>query len=241
MTTEPSPPAGFEEAPGEEVADEWKRRVEAEYRSASLAASVTLQLIQSGAPPDLIRDGLQVVDDELTHSELAWQVAMAAGAQQPPRVDPDALVLGGDGDGIAALALSVARYFCIGETVAVPLFRMLRRHAAVPLAQRALDAILRDEGRHRQFGWDVLDWSLSVDDRLAATVAHRLPAMLGEVRRAYGSQPEAPPLAAEVARWGLASPSAYAEVLEGALEREVVPRFGARGILEAGAAVSSTG
>ena len=241
MTTERSVPPWPAEVQVEEVAEEWKRRVGAEYCSAALAASVTLRLIQFGAPPDLIRDGLRVVDDELAHSELSWDVAAAAGARQPPRIDPGALDLGDDGDRTLALSLAVARYFCIGETVAVPLFRMLRRQAFEPPAQRALDAILRDEGRHRQFGWDVLDWLLSVDQGLVASLSDHLPSMLGEVRRAYGAQPEAPPLAPEIARWGLASPAAYAEVLEGALEREVLPRFAARSIVEAEPAASSTG
>ena len=230
MSGEPSPPLPPGRGGGDEVAEEWKRRVQAEYHSAALAAHVTLGLIRAGAPPDLIRDGLRVVDDELTHSELSWEVALAAGAERPVTVEAEALTLADGGDRLGALALAMARYFCIGETVAVPLFRMLRRHAIVPPAQRALDAILRDEGRHRQFGWDVLDWLLTVDAALAATVEAGLPAMLDEVRKAYTSQPDAPPLAPEIAEWGMASPSEYAAVLAGTVECDVVPRFVARGI-----------
>ncbi len=232
MTTGVEPPrvGAISKADGL-VAGEWKRRVEAEYRSAALAGEVALELIRTGAPPDLIRDGLRIVDDELTHSELSWEVALAAGADHPPVVDLHTLT---DPDGSAqplvALTLLVSRYFCIGETVAVPLFRLLRRHAVEPSSQRALDAILRDEGRHRQFGWDVLDWVLRRDPQVAGEVRQRLPSMLAEISTAYAGQPHAPLLEPGIARWGLASPSEYAEVLERALEREVKPRFAARGI-----------
>lgn len=212
------------------VVEEWTRRVEAEYRSAALAHLVTLALIQAGAPPDLIRDGLRVVDDELKHSELSWEVAATAGAVAPPRIDADSLTPAGGGDRITALALSIGRSFCIGETVAVPLFRMLRSAAEEVSAQRALDVILRDEGRHRQFGWDVLDWLISTDDRVVPLLVDHLPSMVDGVRAAYGSQPEAPPLAPAAARWGLASPADYARILDTVLDREVLPRFAARDI-----------
>ena len=240
MTSEPSPPLPPGRGGGDEVAEEWKRRVRAEYHSAALAAHVTLGLIRTGAPAELIRAGLRVVDDELTHSELSWEVAVAAGAERPVTVDADVLTVADGPDRLGALALAMARYFCVGETVAVPLFRMLRRHATAPPAQRALDAILRDEGRHRQFGWDVLDWLLTMDEGLAATVAATLPAMLDDARTAYASQPDAPPLAPQIAEWGMASPSEYAEVLAGTLERDVVPRFAARGIEVAPAASASS-
>ncbi len=231
MTTGVEPPSveATSEADGP-VAGEWKRRVEAEYRSAALAAEVTLELIRTGAPPDLIRDGLRIVDDELTHSELSWDVALAAGAEHPPVVDLRGLADRDRPDQpLVALALSVARYFCVGETVAVPLFRLLRCHADEPGSQRALDAMLHD-GRDRQFGWDVLDWLLARDGQVAGAVSRRLPSMLAEIRAAYAGQPDAPLLERSVARWGLASPSEYAKVLEQALEREVEPRFAARGI-----------
>ena len=48
--------------------------------------------------------------------------------------------------------------FCLGETVAVPLFSHLRERCTESLPRAALDRILRDEVRHRDFGWDLLDW-----------------------------------------------------------------------------------
>src|SRR5258706_410275 len=57
---------------------EWLRRVEAEYRSAAITQQLALWLIQIGASPDLIRAGLRIVSDELTHSEMSHRVYAAA-------------------------------------------------------------------------------------------------------------------------------------------------------------------
>ena len=50
------------------VRSEWLRRVEAEYRSAAITQHLTLWLIQIGASPDLLRAGLRIAGDELTHA-----------------------------------------------------------------------------------------------------------------------------------------------------------------------------
>jgi len=218
------------------VTAEWRRRTQAEYTSAAIAQQVTLWLIQLGAPPDLIRDGLRIVEDELAHSEMSAVVADdAGGVAGSPVIDPATLTVGGGGDPAAALVASILRYFCIGETVAVPLFRMLRSRCSVPVARRALDRILRDEARHRQFGWDVLDWVLlaggpSVRDALAA----QAPTMLSEVVTAYtvatdGAEPEAP-MSPNVLAWGLAPPSDYLDTLAIALASDVRPRLATRGV-----------
>jgi len=220
----------------EVVTAEWRRRTEAEYTSAAIAHQVTLWLIQLGAPPDLIRDGLRVVGDELDHSELSAEVADCAGGDAgAPMIDSASLIVGGGGDPATALVASILRFFCIGETVAVPLFRMLRRRCTVPVALQALDRVMRDEARHRQFGWDVLDWTLlvggvSVRDALVA----QAPAMLHEVTSAYadlanGSESEAQ-LSPNVLAWGLAPPKDYASTLSTALASDVLPRLAARGV-----------
>src|SRR5579883_1834465 len=53
------------------VRSEWLRRVEAEYRSAALTQHLTLWLIQVGASPDLVRAGLRIVRDEMTHAAMS--------------------------------------------------------------------------------------------------------------------------------------------------------------------------
>lgn len=217
------------------VEAEWTRRTQAEYTSAAIAHGVTLWLIQAGAPPDLIRDGLRVVDDELVHSERSAEVSAAAGARQATAatvIDRATLVLPTAGDPLADLLAAIVRFFCVGETVAVPLFRMLRCHSTVPIARTTLDRVLRDEVRHRQFGWDVLDWILlAYGEPAARHLAREAPAAIALVADAYVQSPADGPnagLSPAAEAWGLAPIEEYAATVMRAIEADVRPRFAAR-------------
>jgi hypothetical protein len=136
------------------AAAEWMRRVEAEYTSAAITQHLVLWLLRLGAPPELIREGLRIVDDELAHAELSHAVATAAGATSRPALAQEQLGLVRTPQ--LPLNTDVARHgvevFCLGETVAVPLFVAMRAVCTVAPAREALDRIVLDEVRHRDFG-----------------------------------------------------------------------------------------
>jgi hypothetical protein len=77
--------------------------------------------------------------------------------------------------------------YCIGETIAVPLFAALREACTVPIARRTLDRVLLDEVRHRDFGWLLLDHLLERDDSgaMRALVDADLPRAFARVRQEY--------------------------------------------------------
>jgi hypothetical protein len=213
------------------VRAEWARRVEAEYRSAAITQHLTLWLIQIGASPDLIHDGLRIVTDELAHAELSHATFVAAGGQGMQAIPRESLGLRLRPD--EPLESAVARYgveiFCLGETVAVPLFKVLREECVVPAARAALDRVLKDEVRHRDFGWMLLEHLLELGAAplVRAVVGGELGAMLARLRRNYA------PVGGEVKRaipaedraWGLMPIARYAEILERTLERDYRPRF----------------
>jgi hypothetical protein len=124
--------------------------------------------------------------------------------------------------------------FCLGETVAVPLFAELRRDCVAPSARRALDRILRDEVRHRDFGWTLLGWLMEhpLSASLKLLVERELPSMLQRLRRSYApaaARSERTIAPAERA-WGLMPMSQYGDILEKAVARDYVPRFARVGI-----------
>lgn len=218
------------------VRHEWRARIAAEYGSAAITQHLTLWLMQAGAPPDLIDDGLAIVADELAHARLSHDTFVAAGGEGGPQIDQAQLELVRTGALPADILRVAVRVFCLGETVAVPLFAHLRDGCTQPIARAALDRILRDEVRHREFGWDLLDWSLAAGASSAA-VTPMLPAMFGELERSYGAGNAA--VAADLdggalpradRAWGLAPPREYAEILARTMDREYRPRFAARGI-----------
>lgn len=218
------------------VRSEWLRRVEAEYRSAAITQHLCLWLIQVGASPDLVELGLRIVSDELAHARLSHLVHTAAHGEGAPTLVRETLAL--KRHEREPLEHDIIRtgveIFCLGETVAVPLFAEIRRPCVVPSARRALDRILRDEVRHRDFGWTLLGWLLEQPyaDVLRPIIVAELPAMFQRLRRSYGvSRPNAPRALPEDDRaWGLMPIGLYGDILEKTVLRDYVPRFAKVGI-----------
>jgi hypothetical protein len=217
------------------VRQEWMNRIEAEYRSAAVTHHLVLWLIQIGASPDLIRAGMRIVDDELVHSELSYLAFVAAKGSGTPALHRDTLQLGRRADQPLELDVTrcVVNTFCIGETVAVPLFKNLRAGCEVPEARRVLDRVLKDEVRHRDFGWRSLTWllELPIAPAVRAVVGQELPAYFYRIRLVYaGRAKELDQIDPADRAWGLMPPAEYATTVERTLERDWIPRFGALGI-----------
>lgn len=223
------------------VRDEWLRRVEAEYRSAAIATNLALWLVQIGASPDLVTAALRIAREELGHATLSHRVYVAA-------CGPDAPVgLGLDRETLAIprqpgepLEHDVARVcvevFCLGETVAVRLFKELRQGCEVPVARRVLSRVLRDEVGHREFGWTLLGWLLEHPqhgDALRALVKAELPAAFARIFALYGAEGPRSSRGAvprDDVRWGLMPAARYGHVLRASFDKDYVPRFARVGI-----------
>lgn len=212
---------------------EWLRRVEAEYGSASITQHLTLWLMQIGASPDLIRAGLRIAWDEMVHARLSHRAYVAAGGTDTPKIVRERLGLTASvGSPLEHDVVRVATgTFCLGETVAVPLFKELRASCTVRPARRALDRVLRDEVRHRDFGWALLGWLVELPDNggeLRDVVVKALPNAFERLRNAYGG--DVSTITEAERAWGLMPPSEYAAVVERTVERDWVPRFANVGI-----------
>jgi hypothetical protein len=222
----------------ERVRAEWRERIAAEYTSATITQHLVLWLMQVGAPPDLIDAGLVIVGDELVHSRMSHETYTAAGGTIPPALDRGRLGLRPAGAGLELDILRVAlEVFCLGETVAVPLFKHLREECTVEPARAALDRILRDEVRHRDFGWDLLDWlsMTSIADAIPEFAAKELPRMFVGLEQSYGAKnatiaADDGTISPAERAWGLAAPRDYADILARTFTREWEPRFEARDI-----------
>ncbi|HKP61906.1 MAG TPA: ferritin-like domain-containing protein [Polyangiales bacterium] len=221
------------------VRSEWLRRVEAEYHSAAITGQLAHWLIQLAAPPVLIRAALRIVADELRHAELSARVYRAAGGTLQAALQRERLELQRVGERLEHDATRVVvQTFCLGETAAVRLFHRLRKPCSVAVARAALDRILRDEVRHRDFGWRALEWLLSLPDAAERRVAieTELPGFVALLRANYAGDADldAPPAAAEVTpatrAWGLMPRAEYRRAVEVCVERDLTPRFKRLGI-----------
>lgn len=210
---------------------EWRNRAEAEYSSAAVAARVVHNLIATGLPRALVQTGQRIVNDELDHAELSHGVWRALGGVGEVDVDVSRLTPPA-GPPLLLLAEDVLRAFCVGETVAVPLFAAMREGAQHPTVVPVLERILRDEAVHRAFGWDALEALLALDPAgVPPFMARRLPEALAGCRRAYvlphGTQTR---LTTEERGAGLIDLDEYESIVEACLRESVLPRFARLGI-----------
>src|SRR3954452_12363576 len=100
-----------------QATEEWRRRVIAEYRSASVTHSIVGWLLQLGASPTLLHEGVRIIDDELVHAEMAFAVLSEIG-ESVERIDFGAGSLGLGLEPTLSLLENVCvqgvRTFCIG-------------------------------------------------------------------------------------------------------------------------------
>ncbi len=235
QTIHPSP----ELAAAQAAASEWSRRVEAEYRSAALTSHLAHWLLQAGLSHDLVRLALEITADELTHAELSAEVVRAAhritngdAAVTSPHVDRATLMYLREWEPLDLdVTAACLETFCLGETVAVPLFRRLREHAEMAPARAALDRILADEVKHRDFGWLLFEALLSSrEGALCRDFANAmLPSMVARLAASYGSLSDELDMPATHRAWGLMPGHEYALALAEATRREYRPRLTALG------------
>jgi len=132
------------------------------YRVAIGRANAAQGLLEAGAPVDIAALASSLPIEALTHAELCARMAMELGGAVPlefdrellyPRPDPTQPVL------VRALE-AIVRGFCVGETIFLPLVRVIRDMPAVPLVHAIWRRIARDDAPLGAFGWLVLDWAL---------------------------------------------------------------------------------
>jgi len=221
------------------AAVEWSRRVEAEYRSAALTSHLAHWLLEAGLSHDLVRLALEITSDELSHAELSTEVVRAAHLITSG--DPSVASLQVDRASLSYirewepleldLTAACLETFCLGETVAVPLFRRLREHTTVISARTALDRILADEVKHRDFGWLLFESLLSGREGALCRdfAAAVLPSMVERLAASYGGLSDEVALPPGHRAWGLMPGREYALALGDATRREYRPRLIALG------------
>jgi len=192
-------------------------------------------LLQLGASPTLLHDGVRIIDDELVHAEMAFAVVSETG-EHGERIDFAAGSLGLALDPALSLLENVCvqgvRTFCLGETVAVRLFKRLREGATVEVARSALDRVLTDEVRHRDFGWLLLEWLAQRPEwpALAQLIRARLPGWIRALHDSYAPDTPSGPFDPALRAWGLMPATEYRAALLETIERDYVPRFAEYGI-----------
>jgi hypothetical protein len=211
----------------------WTLKAEEEYRSAAVFAEITSRLIEAAAPLDVLAALGRVVQDEIAHATLCFDLAARFGAPTPVaatgRVQQRLERLGTDRtrQGLALLLFEGA----IGETVSVTLFHAGRKGSREPCTRAALGLILRDEARHARLCWEASALLLpsatpETREALQLDLARSFGAFeqgmtLPALRRLEAGEAFDPALAS----LGVIPPELRVETIYGAVERVVLPRL----------------
>ncbi len=145
----------------------WTGAAFQEHRTGVACASTLKALIECRAPLDLIAMATRFPLDEMVHVELCARMAMELGGGTEIVHDPNRLALDASRDlsPVLRAAELATRFFCVGETLSIPLLRGTWKSAQHPLSKAVLGRIVKDEAAHGTFGWTFLDWALPQIDK----------------------------------------------------------------------------
>jgi hypothetical protein len=153
----------------EAAARHYQRVAQMEHASVAAFARFALQLLQLGAPPELVERTTAAIADEARHARIAFGIARALSGVElgPAALDVE--------HSLAPLSLVdivrlVVREGCIGETAAALEAREAAAHATQPSLCAMLDGIADDEASHAELAWRFVSWALERAPLEVATV-----------------------------------------------------------------------
>jgi hypothetical protein len=155
-------PGDFAPALVDEARQVWAQRLRTEFRSVQIMARFLEEVAGAGDPLDVYAGAIDLVRDEVRHTELCMAVCQALGVE--PRL-PDPVALRDPAPFLAASmgerALHTAlTMLAVSETLSVAFIRDLQTRCDHPPVRRVLDATLDDEASHESFGWAYVAKSL---------------------------------------------------------------------------------
>lgn len=215
----------------------WQRQSRTEYTAAALVSEMTHWMLMLGVSPDLCYRATRVVRDEVRHATICNELYRHAGGTEPIEIRPGQLHHRDDpGQPVHLRCVTAAGELACEESVALDVFRMRLANATDPMAREVCGVILRDEATHRAFAWSLLDELIRMQgvDAVRAFARPRVPwwlrVYLGATLRAR--EPVYPP---EALAFGVIDRRAHWTAMRATVERDVLPRFVERGLLEWGA------
>jgi hypothetical protein len=214
-----------------DLAAHWAQIALMEHASIAAFSRFTLQLLQFGAPAELVQHSVAAAADEVEHARLAFALASHYGARDlgpGPLSLTDALTT----QTLAEVLELVLHEGCIGETLAA----FEAAHAADRCQDAELKSVLEgiteDEHRHAELGWSFVHWALATDPSLARVViqvrddlARSVSSLVTDTRPSPSSNSKA--REERLLAHGVVSPARSTHLRQIALTELVVPALNA--------------
>lgn len=146
----------------EAVGRAFERDAQLEHASVPAFLQLASELARLDAPRALIERALQAARDEVRHTELCLQLAQrhledCAPPALPPIVQRAAIARE---QSLVRLAIESWLDGCVAEGRAAEHAARAAAAARDPEAKAALTTIARDEHRHSELGWSILQWAI---------------------------------------------------------------------------------
>jgi hypothetical protein len=156
--------SGLSAADREELARSWLVEARAEHASIAAFSALSLDLMAVGAPPRLLERTHRAALDEVVHARICFALASAyAGEELAPGAFPEVRerrAAGSVSEETARLAADSLRDGCLVEGFAAALALEAERTATDPAVKASLSVIARDEARHVELAWSIVEWGL---------------------------------------------------------------------------------
>ena len=166
----PSVPFGVPAAIRARAARAWLEVARAEHSSVASFSRFNLQLMQLGAPADLVARSTAAIADEIRHARDAFGMAseLAGVSYTAGTLD---VASAGEASDVQAALLEAIREGCINETVSATFVREAANRAADPEVAEMLSRVAEDETRHAELSWAFARWVLEQHPELRPEVA----------------------------------------------------------------------
>jgi len=190
----------------------------ARYEHASIAAfsTVALQLLNLGAPPELIEGCHRAALDEVAHAKAA--LGLARALLDAP-VDFGALPIPVPAEvSLRSVAVEALVEGCIGEGAAAARAHVAASRAVESIAE-VWRAVAQDEARHAALAWSTLRWALERDPSLAVDLQRALEEARDERDAGSGD-------AVDLDSHGLLGTAEQAAIRRDVIDRLVAPLLG---------------
>jgi hypothetical protein len=191
------------------LADYWAEIGQFEHASIASFARFAMQLLQLGAPPQLLLDTHAAMADEVRHAQRAFGLASAyrGEAVGPGPIDVQAAMP--SAADVYEIVESLIVEACVGETLSALEAVEVATHVEDPAIAAVLERIGQDELRHAALGWRSLRWLLDQGDaQLRAFALARLDRAVAELDRS----PTAQGLDVALRRYGVVDDELRADV-----------------------------
>jgi hypothetical protein len=137
----------------------WTQQALMEHASVAAFARFALQLMELGAPAELVAGAATAMQDEVRHAQDCFALARRYADSN---VGPGPLSLDGalEESNSTAIVLGTVREGCVGETLAALEAAEALQHCDDAVARGVLERIVVDETRHAELAWRFVAWAL---------------------------------------------------------------------------------